>query len=77
VPISDAIISATANTKSLCLISATSFPHTSLAIMILSNEAGKGPVTSVHPAAERASLLLGNVGLENGEEPGCKSPGSS
>jgi hypothetical protein len=45
--------------------------------MILSNEAGKDPVNSVHPAAERASLLLGNVGLENGEEPGCKSPGSS
>jgi hypothetical protein len=42
--------------------------------MIPSNEAGKGPVASIHPVAERASLLLGNLRLEDGEEPGCKKP---
>ena len=46
-PIVDAVISATVNTKSLCLISATSFPQTSLTTMILTNEAVKSPVTSI------------------------------
>jgi hypothetical protein len=29
---------------------------------------------SIHRTAERASLLLGNLRLEDGEEPGCKKP---
>src|SRR5215207_4252883 len=41
-PIIDAIISATDNTKSLCLISATSFPHASLVTMATNNKAVKG-----------------------------------